>query len=61
MSAYRKRIYASIVGVMPDNRTSRNERRRDWDATYRDKHRERRRAYDRERMRRLRADADGDQ
>lgn len=42
---------------MTENRTRKKDpRRRDWDATYREKNREKRREYDRERMRRLRGD-----
>ena len=36
-------------------------RRKVWDAEYRERNRERRRAYDRERMRRLRAEKKADE
>lgn len=44
---------------MTENTTQRHDpRRRDWDAAYREKNREKRRAYDRERMRQLRSQRD---
>lgn len=40
---------------MTEKRTRKHDpRRTEWDATYREKNREKRRQYDRERMRRLR-------
>lgn len=48
-------MVSSNVALMTDNQTRGHDpRRRDWDASYRDKNRDKRRAYDRERMRRLR-------
>ena len=50
-----------IVPLMQEKPTSdRASQRRAWDANYREKNRDRRRAYDRDRMRRLRADSESE-
>lgn len=49
----------SIVADMTENQSRGHDpRRRDWDAAYREKNRDRRRAYDRARMRQMREAAE---
>lgn len=48
-------MVSSNVALMTEKRSRGHDpRRRDWDAVYREKNREKRRSYDRERMRRIR-------